>query len=985
MSGPADPPPDGPPPADVPEAASEPARARRGLAGLSLVWLVPVLAVAVSAFLIWQNYAARGALVDIAFQNASGVVAGETQLRYRDVAVGLVEDVAFTEGLDRVVVSVRVSDTVAPYIDEDASFYVVRPEISARGVSGLETVLSGVYISGSWDLEPSGLVREHDGAPGVPLGDPALPGLGIVLTGDGGEGLRGNVPILYRGVEVGRVGAVQLDPDTLLPRAPAVIDAPYDRLVSGATRFWDASGFDFSLGPGGALLDVGSLSTLVSGGVIFDTVVSEGSAVEDGAVFRLFPDEASARRSMFQDEGPNDLLPFTAVFSGDVGGLTVGAPVELRGIEIGRVANLTGLVDSARFGDNRVRLLTTLELRPGQIGVNMDGDSALDFLARRVEGGLRARLVNASLLTSGLKVQLVDVPDAEPETLDLAAEPFPLLPTAPADVSDVTTTAEGLFDRLSTLPVEELLDTAVLFLDGVARFTQSPEFQALPEELAGLTRDARAIAAAPGLQELPALLEVTVTDLNEILSDIRAREVIEAFEVAADAAREAADDVTESIVDVPALVAELIGLGQDVRALPLNDAVAQATTLLASIDAVVDQESVRALPAELNAAVSDLRLVVADLRQEDVALRLSEVLAATSEAATAFAAATDGTPQLVASLTALSDRVGAAPIAEIGEQARAALASLDAILSQEATRSVPGELAAAIASLRAVLAEVEAGGLIASLSGALDETADAATDIGAAVDGLPELIGSLTALSNNAAALPLEALGTRTQEVLASLDGLLSQEATQALPGELSAAVASVRSIAAELEEARLAATLTRTLASAAAAAAEIETAAAGAPELIGNLNGLTRTARDLPLEALVERLTEVVATADTLIGSEDTAALPGELGAALAEIRAVLAELRAGGTVESVNATLASARGAAENIARAAEELPNVTGRINGLLDEARSTISNYGGNSDVSRAALQALRDAQGAAEAITSLARAIERRPNSLLLGR
>ena len=981
MSGPADPPPED----GLPDAVAEPRRRRAGIARPSLVWLIPVLAVAVSAFLVWQNYAERGALVEIAFENASGVTAGETQLRYRDVAVGLVEDVRFTETLDRVVVSVRISDTVAPYVDEDATFYVVRPEITTRGVSGLETVLSGVYIAGSWDLSPSGLVREHVGRAGVPLGDPSREGLRIVLTGEGDDGLRGNVPILYKGVEVGRVGAVELDPEGLVAQAPAVIDAPYDRLVTGATRFWDASGFDFTLGPGGAMLDVASLATLVNGGIVFDTVVSGGGEIEDGSIFRLFPDENSARRSMFQNEGPNDLLRFTAVFSGEVGGLTTGAPVELRGIEIGRVANLTGLVDSERFGDNRVRLLTTLELRPGQIGLNMDGDSAQDFIARRVEEGLRARLVNASLLTSGLKVQLVDVPGAPQESVDLAAEPFPLLPTAEADVSDVATTAEGLFDRLSSLPVEELLDTAVLFLDGVARFAQSPELQALPEELLGLTTDARAVASAPGLQELPGLLESTVTDLNAILADIRARDVVEAFEVAADAAREAADDVTESIVDVPALVEELIGLGQDVRALPLDAAVRQSTALLASIDAVVDQDSVRALPGELNAAVSDLRLVVADLRREEIALRLSETLAATSEAATAFAAATEGTPGLIASLTTVTDRVGDAPIAELAEEARATLASLDALLSSEATQAVPGDLSAAAASLSAVLAEVEARGLVTSLGAALEEAAAAATDVGTATDGLPELIASLTALSDNAAALPLDALGARTAEVLASVDALLSQEATQALPADLGAAVASVRSIASELEEARLAATLTATLESAAAAASDVEAATAGAPELIANLNALTLTARNLPLEALVAELTEITATAEGLIGSEDTAALPGELAAALAEIRLVLQELRAGGTVANVNATLASAREAADSIAGAARDLPSVTARIEDLLDQARATLANYGGGSDVSRAALQALRDAQGAADAIASLARAIERRPNSLLLGR
>ncbi len=991
----------------LPDARIDASR-RRG--ALSLVWAIPVLAIAVSAFLIWQNYASRGALIEIAFDNASGVVAGGTQLRYRDVSVGVVEDVSFTESLAQVIVSVRVSEAVAPFIDDDARFYVVRPEISTRGVSGLETVLSGVYISGSWDLDASGLVTEHVGAAGVPLGDPALGGISIVLTGEGDDGLRGNVPILYKGVEVGRVGAVELDPSGLTTRAPAFVDAPYDKLVTGATRFWDASGFGFSLGPGGAALDVASIASLVNGGVVFDTVVSGGEAAPDGALFRLFPDETSARRSMFQNEGPNDLLRFTAVFSGDLGGLSTGATVELRGIEVGRVASLTGLVDSERFGDNRVRLLTTLELRPGQIGVNMDGDSALEFLQRRIESGLRARLVNASLLTSGLKVQLVDVPDAPPETLDLAAEPYPLLPTAPADVNDVTTSAEGLFDRLSGLPVEEVIDTAALFLDGIARFAQSPDLQELPAELRGLTEDVRVVIGAPGVQELPLLLNTTIAELNEILADIRAREVVEAFEIAADAAREAADDVTESIVEVPALIDELIEVGASLRALPIDEAVTQATQLLASVDAVVNQDSVRALPGELGAAVSDLRLVVADLRQADVAARLSETLAAAAEAASAFARATEGTPELIASLTGFADTAAGLPLAELTARAGDVLASVDGLIAQEDVQTLPAELIAAAASVRAILAEIEGAQVAATLTATLRSAGAAADDLAAAGAGAPELIASLTELSDTVGAatpelldnvsaltrtardLPLEALTARLADVLASADALVaqagalvSQEGVQALPEELAATLSSVRVIAAELEEARIAASLAATLESASRAAQDVAAATQGVPELVDNVTALSRTARDLPLDALVTRLSDLTATADALIGSEDTAALPGELASTLAEITAVLAELRAGGTVANVNAALASARAAADNIAAAAEDLPSVTTRLNALLDQARGTIGAYGGGSDVNRAALQALRDAQSAADAISSLARAIERRPNSLLLGR
>ncbi len=129
--------------------------AKKGLLSrLSIIWLVPLLALAVSLAVAWQSYANRGTLIEIVFENASGISADETVIKYRDVDVGRVEDVTFSDGLDVVIVKARIDQGVVPYLDDDAQFWVVRPDVSVRGISGLDTVLSGVYIEGSWDTEP---------------------------------------------------------------------------------------------------------------------------------------------------------------------------------------------------------------------------------------------------------------------------------------------------------------------------------------------------------------------------------------------------------------------------------------------------------------------------------------------------------------------------------------------------------------------------------------------------------------------------------------------------------------------------------------------------------------------------------------------------------------------------------------------------------------------------------------------------------------
>ncbi|MDP5346795.1 MAG: MlaD family protein, partial [Paracoccaceae bacterium] len=136
---------------------------------LSLVWLVPILALIVSLGIAWQTYAARGVTIEISFLNASGVRPGETTIRYRDVVIGTVEDVRFTPDLARVLVRAAIDRDLADTLPADAQFWVVQPEVSARGITGLSTVLSGVYIEASFTPAPDSDARAFAGMDSAPL------------------------------------------------------------------------------------------------------------------------------------------------------------------------------------------------------------------------------------------------------------------------------------------------------------------------------------------------------------------------------------------------------------------------------------------------------------------------------------------------------------------------------------------------------------------------------------------------------------------------------------------------------------------------------------------------------------------------------------------------------------------------------------------------------------------------------------------------
>lgn len=624
----------------------------------SLIWLVPIAALAISLGVVWKTYADRGPLIEVAFQQATGIRVDETELRYRDVTIGLVEDLKFSNGLETVVAYVRVEKSVAPFIDADSEFWLVRPEVTTRGVSGLDTVLSGVYIEGTWDAEISEPAERFTALARPPLARAGESGLQFMLYSNDGEGMAENTPILYHGIEVGRIGNLRLSGDGRSIIADAFVPFPNDRLVNSSTKFWDTSGFDLSFGPAGAKLNVSSLAALVAGGISFDTIISGGGPVGSGAAFQLYPDENEARGSVFA--GPSrEGEQLSIIFEGNVSGLAVGAAVELRGVTVGEVTALTGIVDEQRFGDQRVRLLTTVIVNPARLGISSDED-VLDFLADRVEQGLRAQLTNASILTGGLKIVLAETPDAAPAELMRNADPYPLLPSIEADIADVSATAEGVFERINKLPIEDVLNSTISMMDSATRLLNSDGIKEVPDEALALIGDARKFVGSDEIQGLPGQFSETMANLNTAIEDLRGivtavfeQEVIATLGSSVTAVQQAAEDASAAVAGLPELLDTANAFVKKTADLPLAELTRDADALMQSLEALTSQESTREIPENLNSALSQLGDTLEQLRDGGLIENANSTLDATSRAADSVADATDRLPDVVTKIEQL--------------------------------------------------------------------------------------------------------------------------------------------------------------------------------------------------------------------------------------------------------------------------------------------------------------------------------------------
>lgn len=618
------------------------------LSRFSIVWIIPIIAMLIAIGVAWQTYSERGPLIRIVFENGAGIAERETELRYRDVAVGVVEEVHFSEDLKAVVAAVRVDKEVAPYIDVSSNFWIVRPEVTARGVTGLDTVLSGVYIEGTWDSTPGQPKTRFDGLADAPLFRAGNGGLEIVLRTTPGGTMTDNSPITFRGIEVGRVGKASISPQGNYALAEALIYEEHARLISSTSRFWETSGFSFSVGAQGAEIDFSSLATLISGGLTFDTFVSGGDPVSNGTVFNVYSSQTEARNSLFL-ASEVETLEMRVIFNENISGLAVDAPVEINGLQIGKVQSVLGVIDEEQFGDSRVRLNVVLAIQPARLGLQdeVTPEAALAFLTDRIEAGLRARLTNASLLTGGLKIDLIQVDEADPVTVSTRDGAIPVIPTTESDIVDAAATVEGVVTRINNLPIEELLGSAIDFLDSAEALIANDDLQQTPGEIRALLSEISGIVASEDVQNIPVALNASVTRFETLLKDIEEAELTERLVAAVDAAAEAANGVSTSVEGIPDLLEQIEAVAARAEDLPLDDLTTQLTELAASAEAILDTDAARKLPEDLSAALGEINATLGELREGGAVTNLNATLGSAREAADAVASSTEDLPALV--------------------------------------------------------------------------------------------------------------------------------------------------------------------------------------------------------------------------------------------------------------------------------------------------------------------------------------------------
>jgi paraquat-inducible protein B len=500
----------------LPHAATR--RSRR----LSIIWIVPLVAVAIGGWLAWDTLSKEGPRIKISFDSGEGLQAGQSQLKYKDIVFGTVKSLALSPDQTHVIVTVATTHQAEPLLTEGTIFWVVKPRLFAGNISGIETLLSGSYIGMLPAATAGKSQRDFVGREDPPVLGAHVPGRTFLLKSKRIGAVSVGSPIFFRDLAVGEVLGWDIADMAEYVTIHAFIRAPYDSYVHDQTRFWNASGVSVKLGGTGVEVEMESLKALLLGGVAFETPVADINTAEtsEDHVFPLFADRETANAASYTRK-----IPAISYFPGSVSGLAPGAAVTVHGLKVGEVTDVRLTYDAAK---DAVLAPVRYEVEPERVvgagkRVFKTDEEAVQALLKQ---GLRASLQSASLITGQQNVALDFVTDAPPAEVSMDGPDFVVPATEGGGFSGLTASATELLNKVNTMPFDQIGKNLDGILKSVNDVAQGPQMKKALIELSGMIASAQSMVqslnsglspAAKQLPEVAAGLQKTLANANKLV------------------------------------------------------------------------------------------------------------------------------------------------------------------------------------------------------------------------------------------------------------------------------------------------------------------------------------------------------------------------------------------------------------------------------------------------------------------------------------
>ncbi len=479
---------------------------------ISPVWLIPLAAALIGAWLLYDNLASRGPVIKLEMNSAAGIKAGNTKLKVRSVPVGRVTGVALAGNYKGAVITVQMNTDTAKLLGGDAKFWVVKPRIGPQGVSGLNTIISGAYLQMRPASKPSGKRRFKVQSNPVPTPS-NRPGMTVKLVNSGANALSVGEPVVYQGQNVGKVKDSRFSAAKRQTIYSVFIQKPYSQLITSSTQFWLRSGVDLHLSSKGLDVEVGSLQSILVGGITFGQPkgVESGEAAESGEQFKLYP----TRKAAIQDRYTRKIR-YVLLLDESVRGLQAGAPVEYSGLRIGTVEKVPfypAHFDFSNLSSFSIPVLIAIEPQRPSLdwAQNWSNEKWKRMNRKFFKHGLRASIKLSSLLTGTKFINLTFDSHAEhykPKKVGT----YPVFPSIPGQIASLQQELTDLMDKLNNLDLDQLIDQ----IQDAANTAGDTL-----EQLHQATKRLNSLLKDPATRQLPTQINDTLRQLRDTLQDFQ--------------------------------------------------------------------------------------------------------------------------------------------------------------------------------------------------------------------------------------------------------------------------------------------------------------------------------------------------------------------------------------------------------------------------------------------------------------------------------
>jgi paraquat-inducible protein B len=501
------------------QRAAVPRATTRRSRHISVIWIIPLLAVAIGAWLAWDTWSKQGPTIRISFDSGEGLQAGQSQLKFKDIVFGTVKSLELAPDHTHVIVTVATTHDAKPLLTDGTVFWVVKPRLFAGNVSGLETLLSGSYIGMLPGQADGKAQHKFVGKEDPPILSANVPGHTFMLKAKKLGSISLGSPVFFRDLNVGEVLGWDIADMAEYVTIRAFVRAPYDSYVHDQTRFWNASGVSVKLEGAGVAVQMESLKALLLGGIAFDTPEAEIHAAVTGEnhVFPLFADRDEANNASYTRK-----IPVISYFPGSVKGLAPGSAVTMHGLQVGYVTDVRLEYDKAKdMVVAPVRYIIEPERVTG-IGKRVyqtDQESVEAVLNR----GLRASLQSASLITGQQVVALDFITDAEPVSVTKEGEDFVLPTTEGGGFAGLASAANALLDKVNAIPFDQIGKSLNGILKSVNDATQGPQLKKALTDLSAMIASAQGMIQRLDTKQLPQIaagLDKTLTSANKLVMSL---------------------------------------------------------------------------------------------------------------------------------------------------------------------------------------------------------------------------------------------------------------------------------------------------------------------------------------------------------------------------------------------------------------------------------------------------------------------------------